>query len=194
MTILGRTDASSKTSFGIGAMSALAEQAGDDTFFLKPTSGPDLVALAAALHETLIASLDIDKLTAAEPAQARKLVEDAALSLVATGAYPVYGEHRQRLLSLVADEVLGLGPIQGLLDDPSVSEVMVNGRDAVYAERDGILHLTDVRFRDDDHVRRVAERILSAVGRRIDEGTPMVDARLADGARVNITIPPATPK
>jgi len=174
-------------------MTALSEQPGEQTF-LKPSAGPDLMGMAAALHESLIGALDVEKLTAAEPAQARKLIEDAALSLLATGAYPVYGDQRQRLLSLVADEVVGLGPIQGLVDDPAVSEIMVNGYDAVYCERDGLIHLTDIRFRNEDHVRRVADRILSAIGRRVDEGTPMVDARLADGARVNITIPPATPK
>jgi pilus assembly protein CpaF len=93
----------------------------------------------------------------------------------------------------VADEVLGLGPIQPLIDDPTVSEVMVNGAHDIYFERDGVIYPSDLRFRDEDHVRRVAERILSRIGRRVDEGTPMVDARLADGSRVNITIPPATP-
>ncbi len=193
MTILGRSDTSSKVAFGSGVMAALSEQVGEQTF-LKPSGGPDLMSMAATLHESLIGALDVEKLAASEPTQARKLIEDAALSLLVAGAYPVYGDQRQRLLSLVADEVIGLGPIQSLIDDPSVSEIMVNGYDTVYCERDGIIHLADVRFRDEDHVRRVADRILSAIGRRVDEGTPMVDARLADGARVNITIPPATPK
>ncbi|HMO55149.1 MAG TPA: CpaF family protein [Tepidiformaceae bacterium] len=89
--------------------------------------------------------------------------------------------------------MLGLGPIQSLVDDETVTEVMVNGASNVYYERDGVLHPSDVAFRNEEHVRRVAERILSQIGRRVDEGTPMVDARLADGSRVNITIPPATP-
>jgi len=160
---------------------------------LKPSSGPDLPTMVAALHEAMINSLDPDKLAAAAPGEARKLVEETIATLIATGDYPVYGEVRQRLVSLVADEVLGLGPIQALVDDSSVTEVMVNAPDQVYFERDGVIHPSDITFRDDMHVRRVAERILSQIGRRVDEGTPMVDARLSDGSRVNITIPPATP-
>ncbi|HMO95455.1 MAG TPA: CpaF family protein, partial [Tepidiformaceae bacterium] len=118
---------------------------------------------------------------------------EAIAALILSGGYPVYGEVRQRLIHLVADEVLGLGPIQSLVDDETVTEVMVNGASNVYYERDGVLHPSDVAFRNEEHVRRVAERILSQIGRRVDEGTPMVDARLADGSRVNITIPPATP-
>ncbi|MCL4241414.1 MAG: CpaF family protein [Dehalococcoidia bacterium] len=160
---------------------------------LRPSSGPDLPTMVSALHEALINSLDADKLAAAAPGEARKLVEETIATLIATGDYPVYGEVRQRLVSLVADEVLGLGPIQALVDDSSITEVMVNGPDQVYFERDGVIHPSDITFRDDTHVRRVAERILSQIGRRVDEGTPMVDARLSDGSRVNITIPPATP-
>ena len=160
---------------------------------LKPSTGPDLPTMVAALHEAMINSLDSDKLAAAAPGEARKLVEETIATLIATGDYPVYGEVRQRLVSLVADEVLGLGPIQALVDDISITEVMVNAPDQVYFERDGVIHPSDITFRDDGHVRRVAERILSQIGRRVDEGTPMVDARLSDGSRVNITIPPATP-
>ena len=114
--------------------------------------------------------------------------------MIISGDYPVYGETRQKIVSLVADEALALGPIQPLMDDPSISEVMVNDHDTVYYERNGLITLSELRFRDDDHVRRVSERILSETGRRVDEMTPMVDARLPDGSRVNITIPPATPK
>ena len=161
---------------------------------LKPSSGPDMPTMVARLHEALISTIDVDKLDAVAPAEARKLVMEAALANIATGDYPVYGEVRQRLISLVADEVLGLGPVQALVDDDTVTEVMVNGAASVYFERDGVLHPSDITFRDDAHVRRVAERILSQIGRRVDEGTPMVDARLPDGSRVNITVPPATPQ
>ena len=160
---------------------------------LKPPTGPDLPTMVATLHEAVISNLDVEKLNKAAPHEARKLVEDAITALIANGDFPVYGEVRQRLVSLVADEVLGLGPIQALVDDDSVTEVMVNGPASVYYERDGVIHPSDVTFRNEEHVRRVAERILSQIGRRVDEGTPMVDARLADGSRVNITIPPATP-
>src|SRR3954453_5194045 len=84
----------------------------------------------------------------------------------------------------------GVGPIQGLVDDPTVSEVMVNGPNLVYAERKGKLEKTDVKFRDDDHVREVIEQIIKPLGRRVDRKTPMVDARLPDGSRVNAVIAP----
>ena len=197
MPQLGRSDGASVFRFG-------GDQPRDDGLaalmtptpqqVLKPSAGPDLQTLVAALHEQLIASLDAAKLEAQDNREARRLVEEAALTLIVAGDYPVYGEVRTRLVSLVADEVLGLGPIQPLIDDQSVSEVMVNGHDTVYYERNGIITMSDVAFRDEEHVRRVAERILSTIGRRVDEGMPMVDARLADGSRVNITIPPATPE
>ncbi len=195
MPQLGRSDGSSTFKFSTarqdgvtGLMSPTPQQV------LKPSTGPDLQTMVATLHAAMIDRLDPDKLRAADQREARNLVEEAALALLVSGEYPVYGEVRTRLVSLVADEVLGLGPIQPLVDDQSVSEIMVNGPSLIYYERNGVIHLSDLNFRDDDHVRRVAERILSSIGRRVDEGTPMVDARLMDGSRVNITIPPATPE
>jgi pilus assembly protein CpaF len=101
---------------------------------------------------------------------------------------------RSRIISEVIDEVLGLGPIEPLLKDGSVSEVMVNGYNQVYVERSGQLILTDVHFRDDSHVMHIIEKIVSPLGRRIDESSPMVDARLPDGSRVNAIIPPLSLK
>ncbi len=161
---------------------------------LKPSSGPELPELVGRLHDELIDSLDMDKLKAANGPAARQLVEQGALSLIVGHDYPVYGETRQRLVSRVADEVLGLGPLEPLIRDEAISEVMVNGPENVYYELNGVIHMSDIKFRDDAHLRRVAERILAPIGRRVDEGTPMVDARLPDGSRVNITIPPATPE
>ena len=100
------------------------------------------------------------------------------------------GEDRRRLMSEITDEVLGHGPLQPFLDDPEVSEIMVNGPDKVYVERRGRITLTTTTFADEAHLRRVIERIVSRVGRRIDESSPLVDARLADGSRVNAIIPP----
>ena len=194
MPELGRSDGSSTFRFatakpdGVAALMTPTPQQ-----VLKPSTGPDLQQMVANLHASLIDRLDPDKMKTADGRESRRMVEEAALALLITGDYPVYGELRTRLVSLVADEVLGLGPIQPLLDDQSVSEIMVNGYDTVYFERNGVIQLSDICFRDEDHVRRVAERILSGIGRRVDEGTPMVDARLPDGSRVNITIPPATP-
>jgi pilus assembly protein CpaF len=103
---------------------------------------------------------------------------------------PVPRFERGRIISEVVDEVLGYGPIEPLLKDESVTEVMVNGPNQVYVERKGKLVLTEVRFRDDAHVMHVIEKIVSPLGRRIDESSPMVDARLPDGSRVNAIIPP----
>lgn len=195
MTEFGRSDSGpTMRSNGAGREGLATLMANPARNVLKPSSGPDMTTMVAALHEALISSIDAEKLNAASPQDARKLVEEAALATISTGDYPVYGEARQRLVSLVADEVLGLGPVQALVDDDTVTEVMVNGANSVYFERDGVIYPSDISFRDDEHVRRVAERILSQIGRRVDEGTPMVDARLQDGSRVNITIPPATPE
>lgn len=196
MRDLGRSDGLAtfrfSTSHREGGLAARLAAA--DGQLLAPPRDRDELALVAELHEALIEALDTNALNASPPQGARETVADAAEQLIAQRELPVYGERRQRLIRAVVDEVLGLGPIQPLVDDDSVSEVMANGPDHVYVERNGVISLTEVRFRDDDHVRRVAERILSAIGRRVDEAAPMVDARLPDGSRVNITIPPATPE
>lgn len=103
---------------------------------------------------------------------------------------PLSPEERRRLIREIADEVMGYGPLQRLLEDPSVTEIMVNRFDQIYIERAGHLTLTGSQFSSDDHLRKVIERIVSKVGRRIDESSPLVDARLADGSRVNAIIPP----
>jgi pilus assembly protein CpaF len=103
---------------------------------------------------------------------------------------PLSPEERRRLIREIADEVMGFGPLQRLLEDPSITEIMVNRFDQIYIERGGHLTLTGLQFSSDDHLRKVIERIVSKVGRRIDESSPLVDARLEDGSRVNAIIPP----
>jgi pilus assembly protein CpaF len=103
---------------------------------------------------------------------------------------PLSTDERQRLTAELADDVLGLGPLQRLLDDDGISEIMVNGPERVYVERHGRLELSTARFTSEEHLRRVIDRIVSKVGRRIDESSPLVDARLSDGSRVNAIIPP----
>lgn len=122
--------------------------------------------------------------------QLHTLVREELGMIVEQETTPLTYDERQRLLREVGDEVLGHGPLQRLLDDPSVTEIMVNSHDMVYVERDGMLTRSVARFADEEHLRRVIERIVSAVGRRIDESSPLVDARLADGSRVNAVIPP----
>ncbi|MBW3660049.1 MAG: CpaF family protein [Gemmatimonadetes bacterium] len=116
----------------------------------------------------------------------RKVVQD----LLARESAPLNFEERESLVEQVLNEIFGLGPLEPLLQDPSVSDILVNTYDRVFIERDGRLQRTDVRFKDNKHLLQVIDRIVSAVGRRIDDSSPMVDARLADGSRVNAIIPP----
>src|SRR4029077_1003737 len=103
---------------------------------------------------------------------------------------PLTRRERERWTGDVLNELFGLGPLEALLRDPAISDILVNRFDQVYIEREGVIEQTDVVFKDDRHLLRIIERIVSAVGRRIDESSPMVDARLADGSRVNAVIPP----
>lgn len=150
--------------------------------------------LCLRVHQKLIEELDTEKLDGLSPEQARQAVEMAIRTLLTRDLPDVTGLLRDEITARVADDVLGLGPIEPLLKDPRVSEVMVNGPNEVYYERDGIIRRSDIGFRDNDHIMRVIERIISPLGRRVDEASPMVDARLADGSRVNIVIPPITPR
>ena len=106
----------------------------------------------------------------------------------------IVGDTKEEVVAHVVDDVTGHGPIEPLLRDPSVSEVMVNAPDEVYYERDGIIYESDIVFRDQAHINRVVDRIVASIGRHVDEASPMVDARLQDGSRVNVIIPPLVPK
>ena len=127
--------------------------------------------------------------TASEEALRTSAVEELS-AVIDQEQVPLSPEERRRLIREIADEVMGFGPLQRLLEDPSVTEIMVNRFDQIYVERHGRLTLTGTRFSSDDHLRTVIERIVSKVGRRIDESSPLVDARLLDGSRVNAIIPP----
>ncbi len=152
---------------------------------------PDqLNELKQRVHEQLVRELDLDKLQQKRGPELRKAVEGALAVMLLDQETPISRAERQRLVREIADEALGLGPLEPLLDDPTVSEIMVNGPRKVYVERNGLLSLTDVYFRDETHIMRIIEKIVSPLGRRIDEASPMVDARLADGSRVNAIIPP----
>ncbi|MFF1828835.1 CpaF family protein [Paenarthrobacter sp. NPDC058040] len=120
----------------------------------------------------------------------RSFAVDELSTFIDDEQVPLSPEERRRLIREISDEVMGYGPLQRLLEDPSVTEVMVNRFDQIYVERHGHLALTDLQFSSDDHLRKVIERIVSKVGRRIDESSPLVDARLEDGSRVNAIIPP----
>jgi len=153
-----------------------------------------LTELKYKLHQRLIEELDPAKLEGLEPAKAREAVESSARTLIAEEMPGIVGMTRDELVTAVADEVLGLGPIEPMLRDNTISEIMVNAPDTVFYEKEGRLYLSPIRFRDAGHILRIAERIIAPLGRRVDESSPMVDARLADGSRVNIIIPPVAPK
>ncbi len=146
------------------------------------------------LHQRLIEELDPAKLDATDSQKAREIVEAASRAVIASEMPGVVGFSRDELIAAVCDEILGYGPVEPLLQDAAVSEVMVNGPDTVYFEKEGRLYLSPIRFRDNLHILRIIERILAPLGRRCDESSPMVDARLPDGSRVNIIIPPVAPK
>lgn len=146
------------------------------------------------LHELLIEELEQGSLEGLAPEQQREAVKSAARELIQQEGLSLGGSTRDDLLEAVADEVLGLGPLEPLLRNPSISEVMVNDIDKIYFEQEGRIFRSPSRFRDKQHVMRIIERIVAPLGRRIDESSPMVDARLPDGSRVNVTIPPVSPK
>ena len=145
--------------------------------------------LKSKVQTALIAELD-PKLDLSQTNQVRRTIEDTFNMILSQQGIVLSRADRLRLFEAIAAEILGLGPIEPLLNDDSVTEVMVNGPRSIWVEQHGRLFKTDIRFRDDDHVMRVIDRIISPLGRRCDEASPYVDARLPDGSRVNAIIPP----
>ena len=154
------------------------------------TTRTDLGAVKTAIHRKLIQKLNLDKLTEVNREEVRREVSQILEAIVLGESAPMNLQERERVVQEVLNEVFGLGPLEPLLGDPSVSDILVNTYRNVYVERKGMLEHTGVQFRDDVHLMGIIDRIVSAVGRRIDESSPMVDARLADGSRVNAIIPP----
>ena len=148
--------------------------------------------LKSRIHQDLLNRLDLDRLTRIPREVAEPEIRNLIVSMVEreSAATPLSLFEREALISDVINELFGLGPLEVLLRDPSISDILVNRFNQVYIERDGRLEETEIVFRDDRHLMQIIERIVSSVGRRIDESSPMVDARLADGSRVNAIIPP----
>src|SRR5713101_8284669 len=146
--------------------------------------------MKSRLHRALINRMDLSKLSALTPEQVHAEVSRMAESVLAQEEMPLSSSEKDRLIDDVQHELFGLGPIEPLLKDGTISDILVNSHHTIYIERRGKLELTNVTFKDDEHLMRVIERIVSSVGRRIDESSPMVDARLQDGSRVNANIPP----
>jgi len=146
--------------------------------------------LKASLHSKVINEIDLESLNRLREDVAREQLRRVILEILQREKTPLTLTEREQIVTEILDEVFGLGPLQPLLADPTISDILVNGSQEVYIERRGMLERTNVRFSDDDHLSRIVDRIVSRVGRRVDEASPMVDARLSDGSRVNVIIPP----
>ena len=146
--------------------------------------------MKARVHQLLLGRLDLEAMEGMSPERLREELSVMVERLLTEENVIVNSQERRNLVRDIQHEMLGLGPLETLLADPTISDILVNGSKQVYVERRGQLSLTDVTFSDDDHLMKIIDKIVSRVGRRIDESSPMVDARLPDGSRVNVIIPP----
>jgi pilus assembly protein CpaF len=146
--------------------------------------------LKAGVHKVLISKMDLEKLAVVNNGKARQAVSNLVLEIVANEKVPLNASEKDRIQADLLDEIFGLGPLEPLLRDSTISDILVNHKDLVFIERNGVLQKTGIKFRDERHLLQIIDRIVSRVGRRIDESSPMVDARLPDGSRVNAIIPP----
>ncbi len=152
--------------------------------------GLNLGPLKERLHRQVIDALDLAIVASLDDALLKAELTKLVTEMLEKESVPLSMKERESLISDIQHEVMGLGPLEPLVQDQSVNDILVNRCDQIYVERAGKLQLTDVKFRDEQHLRKIIEKIVSAVGRRIDESSPMVDARLLDGSRVNAIIPP----
>jgi pilus assembly protein CpaF len=143
-----------------------------------------------SLHQKVIEEIDLEHMDRIKEDAGREKLSQVLRDLVNQQRTPLTKTERDQLVNEIMDEVFGLGPIEPLLHDSTISDILVNGANEVYVERRGMLERTDVMFNNDDHLRRIIDRIVSRVGRRVDESSPIVDARLQDGSRVNVILPP----
>ncbi len=146
--------------------------------------------LKTGIHRDLLTKVDIEKVATVRDDRTRRQVLSVIQDLVSDLKTPMSGPEKERLSLEVLNEVFGLGPLEPLLQDPTISDILVNGYKEVYVERAGVLEETRIMFKDNAHLMHIIDKIVSAVGRRVDESSPMVDARLADGSRINVIIPP----
>src|ERR1700693_1219443 len=146
--------------------------------------------LKSSVHRDLLNKVDLERVATVRDERTRAQALAVIQNLVAGLQTPMSGRERERLSLEVLDEVFGLGPLEPLLQDPTINDILVNGPQQVYVERAGMLEETNIRFKDNAHLMNIIDKIVSGVGRHVDESSPMVDARLADGSRVNVIIPP----
>ena len=146
--------------------------------------------LKSEVHRTLLSRVDLEKLSATDGVRARQAVLALTQEILASEKILLNIAEKERLQTDLLNEVFGLGPLEPLLKDHTISDILINRKDLAYIERNGVLQKVDIRFRNDQHLMQIIDRIVGQVGRRVDESSPMVDARLADGSRVNAIIPP----
>ena len=156
----------------------------------KTSLKPEYQELKFTLHRKLVDKINLEALASIDNQRVRAEVRQALITLIDGEQTLLSSLEKQQISDEVLDEVFGLGPLEPLLQDPTISDILVNTHKQVYVERKGLLELTNVTFRDGQHLLRIIDKIVSQVGRRVDESTPMVDARLSDGSRVNAIIPP----
>lgn len=156
----------------------------------KELTSPQYSQLKARLHGRVLEEVDLDSLNRLDQETARDRIVDFLHGIIEHEKAPLAAPERERLIGEILDELFGLGPLEPLLEDHAISDILVNGASNVYIEKHGVLKRTNISFTDDRHLMRIIDRIVSRVGRRVDEVSPMVDARLKDGSRVNVIIPP----
>ena len=172
----------------VGSLSGLVQRGLGDP--LGGSLSADQREVKQSIFKRVVKMLDLSLLGALEEKEARKQIRETCESLLGQEALTLNIPTRQRIIKEIEDEILGLGPLEQLLADPAISDILVNGPSQIYIERHGKLELSPVRFDSNQHLMTIIDRIVSRIGRRIDESSPMVDARLQDGSRVNAIIPP----
>ncbi|MCT7374656.1 CpaF family protein [Chelativorans salis] len=167
-----------------------AQEAAKPAAAVAAATGPDMVAERVNLHRHLLDKINLSFLDTMENEELANEIRPLVRDYVRARNFPLNARELDALISDITDEMLGLGPIEPLLKDDMISDILINGHGRVFIERFGQLENTPIRFKDEDHLLRVINKIVTAVGRRVDEATPLVDARLADGSRVNVAIRP----
>ncbi|EJC73600.1 CpaF family protein [Rhizobium leguminosarum] len=177
----------------LGAVQAMPAQPASDSAAAsdeEASLGPDMVSERVNLHRYLLDRINLGILDTLDNEEIATEIRPLVKDYIRTNNFPLNAKEINDLIRDITDEMLGLGPIEPLLADDTIADILINGYNSVYVERSGKLESTAVRFKDEDHLLRVINKIVSAVGRRVDESTPMVDARLKDGSRVNVAIRP----
>ncbi|ANM12930.1 MULTISPECIES: CpaF family protein [unclassified Rhizobium] len=177
----------------IGAAQAMPNQPASEGATAREEEaslGPDMVSERVNLHRYLLDRINLGILDTLDNEEIATEIRPLVKDYIRTNNFPLNAKEINDLIRDITDEMLGLGPIEPLLADDTIADILINGYNSVYVERSGKLESTAVRFKDEDHLLRVINKIVSAVGRRVDESTPMVDARLKDGSRVNVAIRP----